>query len=162
MLHIIFGKIPQVKLHYHVSLGRISEGKIFASKHDERVILDVDGNVLIDLNNYGHMVENVYGFHNGVGLIEFSDKYVAFINTNGSFLFEPVKGTVRMYDKEHDMAIINDEGNEQVFILDINGSKQIFEGIVPTSYNYFYTTYEGENYWIVESLNRGLKVHHLQ
>jgi len=147
----------------YAPVGIASEGKISATGHQEQwwAIFDMQGNLLIDLNNYGHVVRKAYEFHNDACLIEFIDDYVSFIDTNGSFLFEPVKGSVRLYDKKHNMAIIDDINNNQVFILDINGNQQIFEGIVPTSFRYFYVSYGGETYWIRGSLDEGLKMYHM-
>lgn len=147
----------------YAPIGKASEGKISATGHQERwwAIFDMQGNLLIDLNNYGHVVRKAYEFHDGVCLIEFIDDYVSFIDTNGTFLFEPVKGSVRLYDKKHNIAIIDDVENDQVFFLDTSGNKQVFEGIIPTSFEYFCVSYEGETYWIRESLNEGMKVHHM-
>lgn len=121
----------------------------------------MQGNLLIDLNNYGHVVRKVYEFHDDVCLIEFIDDYVSFIDTNGAFLFEPVKGAVRLYDKKYNMAVIDDVENDQVFLLDTSGNKQVFEGIIPTSFKYFCVSCEGETYWVRESKDEGLKVHHM-
>lgn len=105
-------------------IGNISEGKFSAagSMGQRWAIFDIQGRLLIDLNNYGHVVKEAYEFHNNACLIEFIDNYVTFIDSDGVFLFEPIKGEVRLYDKEHDMAIIDDVENDKVFILDTKAS----------------------------------------
>lgn len=131
----------------------VSEGKFLAMDNKELYVLDTQGNMIIDLNNYGQNVVQMYPFSEGVALIEFENGYVTFIGDNGEFLFEPVKGTVANFYRDLCAAIIVDYDAGEVFLLDREGDKERL--YISNPGNIFCTEYEGRMY-LVEGESWGL------
>lgn len=131
--------------------GEFSENKLFATGHwngnaNEKVVLDVQGNIVIDLNNYANSVSKMFPFTNDAALIEFSNDYVTFIDTNGEFLFEPIKGNVRQFYSKQCIAVIVNKDKNEVFSVDRNGNIEMLDLL--GSDNIFFIEYEGNNYWV--------------
>lgn len=130
--------------------GKLSEHKFLAtSAHDGKAILDVQGNIVIDLNNYGRNVSSRYSvslFADDTAFIRFDGDYVSFINNKGEILFDPIKGHVYDYYNEQGIAIMTDMDSGEMFSIDKNGKKEIIE--LPGKGEIFYVKYKGKNYWV--------------
>lgn len=124
----------------------VSEGKFLASTYHDFYVLDIQGNMIIDLNNYGQNVTKMYPFAEGAALIEFENGYVTFIDENGEFLFEPVKGVAANFYRDLCAAVIVDYDAGEVFLFDREGSKERLYMSNPE--NIFFTEYEGRMYLI--------------
>lgn len=132
----------------------VSEGKFLATTYKDFYVLDIQGNMIIDLNNYGPNVTKMYPFAEGAALIEFENGYVTFIGDNGEFLFEPVKGTAANFYRDLCAAVIVDYDAGEVFLLDREGDKERL--YISNPGNIFCTEYEGRMY-LVEGEAWGLK-----
>ncbi len=108
--------------------GPIREGKFLAEGHwngnsNEKAILDVNGNLIADLNNYGKSVWKMYPYSDDVAVIEFVNGYMTFISNRGEILFDPVKGNVVKYYEEQCVAVVKNYDNGEVFSIKADGNK---------------------------------------
>lgn len=130
--------------------GKLSEHKFLAADtHTGKAILDVQGNIIIDLNNYGRSVSNRYAvsaFIDDTAFIQFEGDYLSCIDSKGKILFEPIKGNMYDYYDEHGIAIITDESNEELFSISKNGEKAAIN--LPGKEHIFYVKYKEKNYWV--------------
>lgn len=76
--------------------GKLSEHKFLAKDgYTGRAILDVQGNIVIDLNNYERSASSrcaVSPFVDDTAFIRFEGGYYSFIDSKGKILFDPIKG----------------------------------------------------------------------
>ena len=130
--------------------GKLSEHKFLATDtYTGKAILDVQGNIVIDLNNYGRSAASRYAvssFINDTAFIRFEGGYFSFIDSKGEILFEPIKGNLYDYYDNYGIAIILDENSEELFSINKNGEKETIT--LPGEREIFYVKYEGKNYWV--------------
>ena len=92
--------------------GSLAEGLFHGVSDDssnDSVVLDVNGNVVIDLQQYPQPVDHISTFHNGIALVEFENDYFTFIDRNGNFLFEPIKGYYPQFYQDAGVIIAEKE-----------------------------------------------------
>lgn len=92
--------------------GSLAEGLFHGVSDDssnDSVVLDVNGNVVIDLQQYPQPVDHISTFHNGIALVEFENDYFTFIDRNGNFLFEPIKGYYPQFYQDTGVIIAEKE-----------------------------------------------------
>ena len=142
--------------------GTLAEGLFFATGHwngnrYEKVFLDTGGNIVINLNTYPQPISKVLPFENGTALIEFTNGYITYIDLNGEFLFEPIKGHGAIYYENEGVAVAYEESSadqDKHISIDKNGG--VNEINLPSG-DYYLIEYEGKKYWVVGGEN-GLQI----
>lgn len=136
----------------YVPKGELSEGIFCAGERNVKGFLDIQGNVVVDFTQYSQKVEYAWHFKNGVAPLEFTNGYVTFIDTNGEFLFAPIKGNVMSYFDNENIVVVSEEiesGEEKIKAVDKNGN--ITEiNLYPHWRTIFLTEFEGKKYWVVD------------
>lgn len=101
----------------------ISEGKVVHIVNNRPVAyLNTDGTTAIELNYENTSVTDATQFENGYAMIEFNNYFTTIIDTEGNFLFEPIKGSIS-------------------YLLDINGKNAY---IIHMNENYYLLDETGE------------------
>lgn len=150
--------LPASAVYLNIEAKSVSEGKFLATsskKSEQYYVLDVQGNVIMDLNNYAQKLAKFFPFAEGVALIEFENGYVTFIDSNGEFLFEPVKGDASYFFDDLCAAVVTDYDMGEMFLLDKAGNKEKLYMTHPK--NIFYAEYQGKAY-LIEGEGIGLNV----
>lgn len=135
--------------------GDLEEGVFYAISYgyggrEDKAFLDVQGNIVIDLEQYSQEVDMAWPFKDGKALIEFTNGYMTYVDMKGEFLFEPVKGHVLSYDEKEDVvsAYIENEANEYKYIA-IDKTGNVTDINLQYYRDYFFVEYEGKKYWVV-------------
>lgn len=92
--------------------GPLAEGLFYGVSDDssnDSVVLDINGNVVVDLEQYPQSVDQISSFYNGIALVEFENDYFTLIDRNGSFLFEPIKGYYPQFYQDAGVIIARKE-----------------------------------------------------
>lgn len=127
--------------------GILSEGIFYAKGNNGGMaFLDIQGNVLIDLNQYSQSVQIAKPFKNNIALIGFANDYITYIDINGKFLFEPIKGHIKSYDENKSIVLVESEEGKYIAI-DKNGNMTNMD-LLPYSRDCVFVEYEGEQYWV--------------
>lgn len=119
---------------------------------DERyyVIKDLKGNVVKKITNEKRPVQSVSIVEEGVALVVFDDNYFTLIDSDGEFLFEPIKGRLchgwgSIYD-ECGLLVAEDVESNDVFTIDKVGNKRTLD--LAGDHLVYYATCEGKKYWV--------------
>lgn len=86
-----------------------------------------------------------------VALVQFTNSYMTYININGEFLFEPIKGTVESYYADKGIAIVFVEDeleNKHYKVIDRNGNITNINIELSGSGYWQFVEYNGKQYLV--------------
>lgn len=108
----------------HLAEGKVSGKGYWSSNDKDRVFLNMDGSIFLDLKYEDTSVTEVSQFSNGFAMLEFNDNFVTIIDENGKFLFEPVEGKIsRLVNINGKNIYIIFDGEANYMFLDETGKK---------------------------------------
>ena len=118
---------------------------------DAKVFMDIQGNIITDLNQYPQDIKSVWLLKDDVALVQFTNSYMTYININGEFLFEPIKGTVESYYADKGIAIVFVEDeleNKHYKVIDRNGNITNINIELSGSGYWQFVEYNGKQYLV--------------